>query len=195
MLNDFLLGIFQDKPLPPEFNISVPNPEQSAAELARPAVMKEIIMQVSRQRGFTLIEVILVLTILALLAGLAVVAIPRIQESSNKKAAFVLVKGTCEAVDLYHTQMNRYPASDEGLKALVEAPSDEKLLEKWNNSSQPFLKDGVIPKDPWENELKYELVAGSEGASSGPAYHVWSAGPDMTDNTDDDIRSWTEAAK
>lgn len=148
------------------------------------------------RKGFTLMEVLIVLGILLVLGTLAVVAYPRIQESADKKSAKVLVDQVGSALDLYHTAMGTYPTTEEGLKALVTPPDDEKLKEKWTGGGGPFLKDAKIPTDPWGIELKYEQVqTGDSGAApTGPAYHVWSMGPDKTDPTADDIKNWTEAS-
>jgi general secretion pathway protein G len=149
-------------------------------------------------RGFTLIEVLLVIGILLVLGTVAVVAYPRIKESADKNTTKIMINETCHAIDIYQTALSRYPATDEGLKALVEPPSDEKLLEKWKSGMNggPYLKDGKIPVDPWGGELQYELVqtSGSSGAvATGPAYHVWSNGADGQSGTEDDVRNWTES--
>jgi general secretion pathway protein G len=147
-----------------------------------------------RRRGFTLIEVLLVLVILMILGGVAVVVYPRIQAGAEKNAAKVMVDNTAQGVELYRTAVGKYPTTEEGLNALINAPEDAKLAEKWRNGGGPWLKDGVIPNDPWNNPLKYELLQTSEGSSgtpapSGPAFRVWSTGPDGTDGTEDDISS------
>jgi len=145
------------------------------------------------RKGFTLIEVLVVAAILVILAGAGVVAYTRAQQDAKINMAKTLVADTCRAVELYQTKMDALPTTEEGLNALCKEPADEKLKEKWNTLG-PFLKNGVIPKDPWDNELKYELVQTDSGAAStGPAFHVWSLGPDKQDGTADDIKSWTEA--
>lgn len=149
----------------------------------------------SRATGFTLIEVLLVIGILLVLGTVAVVAYPRIKEGADKNSAKVMVDNVVQAVELYHTVMNVYPTTEDGLKALTEVPSDEKLAEKWKNGGGPFLKDGQIPNDPWGQPIKYEKVETSgTGGTTGAAFHVWSSGPDMQDNNEDDIRSWSDAA-
>jgi general secretion pathway protein G len=144
-------------------------------------------------KGFTLIEVLLVVGILVVLATVGVVGYSKIKAGADRDTTAVLVKDTCHAVDLYYIKMGAFPTSEEGLKALCEAPSDETLVEKWNSGGGPFLKDGQIPKDPWGTELHYELVqTDSSSTTVGPAYHVWSDGPDRQPGTDDDIKNWTE---
>lgn len=144
-----------------------------------------------RRAGFTLIEVLLVIGILLVLSTVGVVAYSKIKANSDRDATKALIDQTAQAVELYHTQMGVYPTTEDGLKALIAPPSDEKLAEKWKNYG-PFLKDGKIPVDPWMNELKYELEqTSSDTEVTGPAFHVWSTGPDGQDGNDDDIRNWS----
>ena len=141
----------------------------------------------SRRSAFTLIELMLVLGILVLLGGVAVVGYTKIKASSDNKAAQAMVNDTRSAIDLYQTTMNRLPEGDTGLSALITPPDDEKDKANW---AGPYFKDAKIPVDPWGTELKYEKLGDDTG--TGPAYHVWSCGPDLQDGTDDDLRSWTE---
>lgn len=143
-------------------------------------------------RGFTLIEVMLVAGILVLLAAGGVVAYTKYQAKANHDIAQAMVSDTARAVELYQITVVSLPTTEEGLNALITPPADEKLAEKWKTVG-PFLKDGKIPADPWDNPLKYELMQTSADAVlTGPAFHVWSMGPDKTDNTADDIRNWTD---
>ena len=150
-----------------------------------------------RNRGFTLIEVLLVIGILLVLGTVAVVGYSKIKAGTDHDLAAAMIKQTCDAVDIYYIKMGAYPTTEEGLKALCEPPSDETLVEKWN-SGGPFLKDGKIPVDPWGQELQYKLMdtGGTSGAGAatptGPAYIVSSNGPDKQQDTDDDIKSYTD---
>ena len=148
----------------------------------------------NRRRGFTLIEVLLVIGILLVLGTVAVVGYSKIKQNADKDAARALVDQTCHAIDIYQIKMGVYPASEEGLKAMVTAPADEALAAKFN-ANAPFLKDNKVPKDPWEHELKYELIqttggTGSTAVQTGPPYHVWSTGQSGQDGGDDNIRNW-----
>ncbi|MGC9453921.1 MAG: type II secretion system major pseudopilin GspG [Phycisphaerae bacterium] len=139
-----------------------------------------------RRKGFTLIELIIVVSVLAFLTGIAVVGYPAIRRGLDKDATKALIKQTESAVKFYHANLNRYPTTEEGFTVLIEKPEEEALAEKW---SGPYLEDKQIPKDPWGNELKYERV---EDEDAGQQFRIWSVGPDGQDGTDDDIRPWSE---
>ena len=138
-----------------------------------------------RRSGFTLIEVLLVIAILVVLGTVSVVAYSRIQSGANQKSAKLLVDRTVDAVQLYQTQMNRLPETEDGLAALTTPPEEEDLAEKWRSGGGPFLEGGTIPKDPWGNEIQYEKQEAE--ALTGPGFRVWSYGPDGQDGTEDDI--------
>jgi general secretion pathway protein G len=145
----------------------------------------------SRRKAFTLIEVILVVAILVMLAGGAIVGYTAIQKRAEKNYAKTLVAQASNAVNLYRLDMKRLPTDDDGLKALVTKPSDDTEAELW---AGPYLKDGVIPRDPWGDELKYKSITRS-GDEMGPEFEVFSYGPDKQEGTEDDISSAPEAQK
>lgn len=138
-------------------------------------------------KGLTLIEVLLVLAILVLLAGVSVGVYTGIKGDANKDAARVLVNDVAAQVDRFNMDMNRYPESEEGLQELVEEPEDEEEQENWRG---PYLKDGIVPEDPWGQKIQYERFE-DEGESAAP-YRVYSMGPDKEDGTEDDISSVQE---
>lgn len=146
--------------------------------------------------GFTLIEVLLVIGLLVLLAGVGVVAFGKIKQGADVDATMVKVKNTLSAVKIFQAQMSRYPSKEKMLTELIQPPDDENEKANWHG---PYVEDGKIPVDPWGNELKYDLVDDSSSSGTGGAAtqvpHVWSMGPDKTDGTDDDIKSWTEDKK
>lgn len=139
------------------------------------------------RRGFTLIEVLLVLGILVLLGSISVVVYTNVKSKANERAAQVLVDQVTTQIQQYYNDMDQYPEGEgsEALKLLVEKPEDEELAEKWNG---PYLEE--VPEDPWGRELQYELVETEDDTVVVP-YRVWSQGP-KEDVEDDDIRSWEE---
>lgn len=106
--------------------------------------------QVGRQqRGFTLIELLVVLVILGLLASLAGPKVINYLGGAKSDSAKLQVEEFGASLDLFKLETGRYPTSQEGLQALVQAPSG---LTGWNG---PYLKKKTVPKDPWGNEYHY----------------------------------------
>lgn len=136
--------------------------------------------------GFTLMELLLVMAILVILLGLVAPRFLGTQKKANESAArsqIGLLKGPLEN---YALDMNNYPSTEEGLVALVEAPSDSERPERW---AGPYLDETSIPTDPWGNEFQYEYPP-SHNEVDQP--DIWSIGPDGEDGTDDDITNWSE---
>ncbi len=160
-------------------------------------------MQLSRsrsarpQRGFTLIEVLLVIVIILMLAGALVVFVLPQQEGAEKNTTKLLLQNIETALDTYRLNMGRYPTSEQGLDALLSKPTfeNEKLAEKWNG---PYLKPGTKLEDPWGNKLHYELAdtstaSGDDANKNAPRYKLFSVGPDGQPDTADDIKPHPDA--
>lgn len=133
------------------------------------------------EQGFTLIELLVVLVILGLLAGLVGPRVVEYLGGARSKTAAVQIENLGAALDLYRIDMGRYPSSNEGLQALVSAPSGGS---GWNG---PYLGKGEVPQDPWGNEYQYRSP-GQHGE-----YDLYSLGADNReggDGDDADITSW-----
>ena len=129
------------------------------------------------EKGWSLIELIVVLVILGLLAG---VVGPKVYDKlvkSKEQIAKIQIKELEGALQLFSFDLGRYPESAEGLEALVQNPGG---LESWKG---PYLAKSV-PKDPWEKPYVYHCP-GTHGD-----FDLFSLGPDATEGTDDDICSW-----
>lgn len=124
-----------------------------------------------KRRGFTLLEVMLVLVIIAAIAGIAVYNIGGIQTTANKMNASTQIKGFKQALETYKLLIGSYPSS---LEALHEAPSDLADPTKYTQ-----LYKEAIPADPWGHKYEYKL--------NGSDYDLRSAGADGQPNTDDDV--------
>lgn len=106
-----------------------------------------------KQRGFTLLEMLVVLVIIGLLAGLVG---PRIWGASDDakittaKTQIKMLKGALEAM---HLDIGRFPSAEEGLSLLRSAPADERIKALWKG---PYLDEGV-PNDPWNSPYQYSI--------------------------------------
>ena len=146
-----------------------------------------------RRAGFTLTEVLLSIALLLLLGTVSVVSYSKIRDSSQKDTAKVLVGQVESAVENYSRVMSNPPGDDEGLAALVTRPDDENQAKAWD-SGGPFLKGGKIPLDSWKTEVAYKRVDDDTANRTGVYFHVYSCGPNRTDDsgTGDDIPAWAE---
>ena len=136
-----------------------------------------------RVRGFTLIEIVVVLTIIGILAGSGTFMIMGyIKDTKMEKANIDVSDRLATALVSYARGNNfNYPSTEEGIAALVERP--EGHTGRWRQYAQP--KDVL---DPWGNQYEYKKPA----EKSGMEYDLWSIGPDGQDGTDDDIGNWQQ---
>ena len=146
----------------------------------------------TRNRGFTLIEILLVVLILVMLGGVAIVVFGPTREGANKDIAKTLIGEISTAVDLFSMHMGRYPTEDEGLGALRSKPEeseDDPPNAAWRG---PYLKKE--PKDPWGQPIVYKTVeSGSEEWNQGLRFKLSSNGPEKTPDNEDDIKNWDDA--
>ncbi len=104
--------------------------------------------QTTRQRGFSLIELIVVLVILGLLATIVgPKVIERLSKGKTEIAKIQLAR-LDGALGLYRFDVGRYPSTAEGLEALIDNPG----MDNW---SGPYLDKSTLPKDPWGHEYQY----------------------------------------
>ena len=145
-----------------------------------------MIARSNHTRGFTLIELMLVILILAMLGGLGIMAYSGVQDRAAIKTSRHLVRTVVPgALEQYKVDIHHYPTEAEGgLKALTEKPEFEKPKNAENWRPGGYLKQ--TPKDAWGNELNYEEVPGEEGALG--SFKLSSNGPDEEPDTDDDIK-------
>jgi len=134
-----------------------------------------------QMRGFTLIEVMLVLVILGGLAALAVTTLGGSEDKSKIEITKTKMNFALSRIGLYKVAVGEYPSDDDGLNALVTKPDfdNESKGEGWYE----LLKAADL-KDAWGNELRYELGEDDKGKATPK---VMSNGPDGDEDTDDDI--------
>ena len=102
------------------------------------------------EAGFTLVEMLVVITIIGLIMGLVGPRVLSYLSESKAKAAKIQIESLVAALDLYYLDNGRYPGANEGLTALVERPSSASA---WNG---PYLKTNSVPADPWGHPYVYK---------------------------------------
>jgi len=103
----------------------------------------------SGEQGFTLVEMLVVITIIGLIMGLIGPRVLNYLNESKVKAAKIQLQSFSSALDLFYLDAGRFPSSSEGLTALVQrAPG----VAAWNG---PYLKGGTVPNDPWNHPYVY----------------------------------------
>jgi general secretion pathway protein G len=133
------------------------------------------------KRGFTLIEMLVVITIIGLIMAIVGPRVLNYLSESKVKATKIQIESFASALDLYFLDNGHYPSGSEGLNALVQRQSD---APGWNG---PYLKGGVVPDDPWGHAYVYR-APGEHGA-----YDIVSYGSDGHEGgtgTAADITSW-----
>jgi general secretion pathway protein G len=123
--------------------------------------------KMQRQSGMTLIEILVVLVLIGIVLGIVGGNFIGRGEKAKGDAAKIEIGQIGQALDLYKLEVGRYPTTQEGLQALIQAPSG---APNWNG---PYWKKSTLPKDPWGNEYKYT----SPSQSGGP-YDIMSYGAD-----------------
>jgi len=136
----------------------------------------------AKRRGFTLIELMLVLVILATLSAIVVPKFTGQSKKAKLTAAKTQISHLALALDAFEVDLGRYPTNVEGLRALIEKPASDS--DEWR---QPYLS-GNVPLDPWGNEYVYRCP----GDYNQDGYDLISYGPDGKLGGDDDITNWSE---
>lgn len=135
------------------------------------------------ERGYTLIEILVVITIIGLIMALVGPRVLNYLTESKVKTARIQIQSFASALDLFYLDAGRYPTSAEGLAVLVRPTAG---ITAWNG---PYLKGGVVPNDPWGKPYVYRSP-GEHGA-----YDVVSFGSDGQEGgtgTAADITSWPQ---
>jgi general secretion pathway protein G len=136
-------------------------------------------------RGFTLIELMVVIVILGILAGLIIPRIMGRPEEAKQLKAKMQIESLETALKLYKLDSGMYPDTEQGLQALIEQPETGIVPKNWRKHG--YLEKGRLPKDPWGNEFVY-LSPGVHGD-----YDIISYGADGVPDGEDknkDINSW-----
>ena len=138
-----------------------------------------------RARGFTLIEIMVVITILGILAALIVPRVVGRTDDARIAAAKQDIASIQQALKLYRLDNGAYPTTEQGLRALLAKPTIEPIPPNWKQGG--YLERSSMPRDPWGNEYRY-LNPGLHGEID-----VFSYGRDGApggEGVDADIGSW-----
>lgn len=139
-------------------------------------------MQRNRSQGFSLMEIIVVITIIGVIVGWAATNIFGKQDQAQARIAKSKIVALSGPLDVYKLDTGKYPTTQEGLKALLQAPSG---VPNWNG---PYVKNDAELKDPWRNDLIYR----SPGSENRP-YEIISLGSDGQEGgegANKDLKSW-----
>jgi general secretion pathway protein G len=136
----------------------------------------------NRRGAFTLVEIMVVVVILGILAATIIPQFVSTTQDAKIGAAKADVAQLKNAIERFNIHMDRFPTTEEGLKALVEAPSGED--KKWKG---PYLEK--VQNDPWGNAYQYRAPSTHRKGF----YDVWSRGSDNADGGEEqaaDIGNW-----
>ena len=144
---------------------------------------------IGRSRGFTLIEIMVVVIIIGLLAAVIVPSvIGKVGEARVAKARQD-IQAISTALTLYRLDNFKYPTSDQGLKALIQPPADPNIR-NWRKGG--YIQDGSL-KDPWGNDYQYTYPG-----THGHEYDLYSFGADGQEGgegEDADVGNWNLDSK
>ena len=145
--------------------------------------MEGFAKQMKRQSAFTLIEILVVVAILGILAAIVVPRIMDRPDEAKRVAAKADVAAIVQSLKLYRLDNGFYPATDQGLAALVQKPASSPVPGNWKQGG--YLER--LPKDPWGGDYQYL----SPGVKS--EIDVFSLGADRArggDGSGADIGNW-----
>lgn len=145
-----------------------------------------LVRSLDREKGFTLLEILIVITILGILASLVAVKIMDRPGEARTLKARLDIQTLENAMKLFKLDNAFYPSTEQGLRSLVEAPTIGRVPGKWREGG--YIEKGVLPKDPWDNDYLY-LSPGVHNRN----FDLWSYGGDGEDGgegEDKDVSNW-----
>ena len=120
-----------------------------------------------RRRGFTFIEILVVMIILALIAGIVGTQLLGQAEKAKADSTQIQIRSLASALDLYRLHNSTYPSTEQGLSALLQQPSVGSIPRAWQG---PYITGHNLPTDGWGNDFLY--------TSNGSSHIIRSLGAD-----------------
>lgn len=121
-------------------------------------------MLLNNRRGFSLVEIMIVIVIIGIIVATMGNRLFGGLDKAKQKNAKIMIQKFADALEMYNTECNTYPTSDQGLAALVTEPSGDPACESWSRQLDK------VPKDPWGVDYNYE--------SDGVEFNIISYGKD-----------------
>ncbi len=132
--------------------------------------------------GFTLVELMLVVVIIGILAAIVIPRLVGKTQRARMAATKMSIESITVAFESFEMDLGHFPATEEGIAALVERPASAASGSEWHG---PYLKQ--IPLDPWRQEFVYKYPG--ERAVD---FDLISPGPDGEEGTEDDITNYRQ---
>jgi len=129
-------------------------------------------------RGFTLLEIMVVVIIIGTIAGLVGVKVLDRLEEAKVRTCCIQISTLRDALDLFKLDNGFYPTTEQGLEALVVPPEVGRNVSAYKPGG--YLRDDMVPADPWGSPYYYM-------SDDGYFYQLGSVGPDAKVNTEDDL--------
>ena len=162
----------------------IPQAAEICETSGEPAVVRQEQEQAAnrgREKGFTLVELLVVLIILGLIMAFAAPQVIKYLGKAKTDSATIQIQRLSGILDLYRLEVGQYPTTEEGLQALIEQPVD---AERWNG---PYIKKADSLKDPWGQPYDYRSP-GEHGEFD--LFTLGRDGSDGGEGEDQDIASW-----
>ena len=143
-------------------------------------------IKMGNEKGFTLIEILVVVIILGIFIGLVAPRIMERPEEARRTKAMLQIENIEATLKLYYLDTSYYPTTEQGLEALMEKPTVGRIPKKYRDGG--YLEGKKVPLDPWGNSFVYLSPGVNNKEYDLEAYG--SDGEDGGEGNDADVESW-----